>query len=158
MLRFLTSKSLKLHVILMNNAALFFFLLHALNNVADFRFAWQNMIRLSTKTNYEKDALKVLLHEIFWFKVVGQTNPSGLLMNVLKYLLFWFQIRQDIQLFIQSAYSQYTNRLFPRILGIQTVSVRLFSVYPQIHSAYSANTRIEIPFEDLSQSAYSPYT
>ncbi len=58
----------------------------------------------------------------------SQTNPFRLLINVLKYFRYSFRICRDFQLFVHSAYSQYTYRFVPCILSIQTDSFRLFSV------------------------------
>ncbi len=68
----------------------------------------------------------------FCFKWFGQTNPSRLLINILKYFLFLFQIRWDIRLFVHSAYSQYTYRFIPRIPSIRTDSFRVFGECTQI--------------------------
>jgi hypothetical protein len=43
-------------------------------------------------------------------------------------------------------------------LTICTDSFSGFSVYKQIHSAYSAIMHSEIPFKDLPYSEYPPYT
>jgi hypothetical protein len=89
-------------------------------------------------------------------------NPSRLLVNILKYFLFWFWI-----------YQEFDFSCLPDILGIQYCTVytdllRIFSVYEQIHSTYSedrkwftlctylANTHSKIPLEDWLHSAYSP--
>ncbi len=58
-------------------------------------------------------------------------NPSRLLINILKYFWFWFQIRWDIRLFGQSVYSQNTYRSASGILSIQTDSFRIFSEFEQ---------------------------
>ncbi len=71
-------------------------------------------------------------------------NPSRLLINILKYFRFLFQIR-DIRIFVHSAYSQYTYRSVPRILSIRTDTFCVFSVYEQIHSGYSQYTNRFIP-------------
>jgi hypothetical protein len=80
----------------------------------------------------------------FGFKWFGQTNPSRLLINILKYFRFLFWICQYIRLFVHSAYSQYIYRFIPRILSIRTDSFSVFSVYKQIHSAYSQYTNSKI--------------
>jgi hypothetical protein len=76
----------------------------------------------------------------FGFKWFGQSNPSRLLINVLKYFRFWFQIRQDIWLCVRSTFSQCIYRCVLCILRIQTnsfcvflqtYSFRIFSVYKQ---------------------------
>jgi hypothetical protein len=76
----------------------------------------------------------------FGFKWFGQTNPSRLLINILKYFRFLFRIRQDILLFVHSAYSQYTYRFIPCILCVQTDSFRVFSVYRFIWRILSIRT------------------
>jgi hypothetical protein len=81
----------------------------------------------------------------FDFKCFGQTNPSRLLINILRYFRFLFRIRCDIRLFVHSEYSQYMYRFVPRILSIRTDSFRVFSVYKQIHSVYSQYTNRFIP-------------
>ncbi len=85
-----------------------------------------------------------LLKRFFGFKWLGQTNPSRLLINILKYFWFLFRIRRDIRLFVNSAYSQYTYRFILRILRIRTDSFHIFSVYEQIHSTYSQYTKSKI--------------
>jgi hypothetical protein len=66
-----------------------------------------------------------------WF---GQTNPSRLLINILKYFLFRYQIRPDIWLFMHSAYSQFSYRSIPCILSIWTDSFHIFSVHEHWNS------------------------
>ncbi len=84
----------------------------------------------------------------FGFKWFGQTNPSRLLINVLKYFQFWFQIRQDIQLFGHSAYPPCTYRSVPHILSIRTDSFCIFSVYdtfiPFILSIWTGKLHLKI--------------
>ncbi len=77
----------------------------------------------------------------------GQTDPPEHLINVLKYIRFWFQILRDIQLFVHSTYSQYTYSFNSHILSIRTNSFRVLA------DMYSY-----ILLEDIPHSAYSPYT
>ncbi len=105
-----------------------------------------------------KYSLKVHLHDIFiYLKWFGQTNPSTVLVNILKYFLFLFRINKGIQLFMSSTLFLLYVPIRPHIISIRTDSFRVFSVYEQIHSVYSANTHSQITFEDLPYSAYSPY-
>jgi hypothetical protein len=100
----------------------------------------------------------------FGFKWFGQSNLSRLLINVLKYFWFWFQICEifdfssiphilsiridrfciySVYEQIHSVYSQYMNRFILRILSklfLRFISFRVFSVYLQIISAYSQYT------------------
>jgi hypothetical protein len=110
------------------------------------------------------------LHKIFYLNWFGQRNPSRPPINHLKYFLAWFQICRDILLFVHSAYSKYTlfrissvyeqipsaypmhkNRFIPfihricseyvpRVISFHIFSV--FSVYVQIHSAYSVGLKL----------------
>ncbi len=116
-------------------------------------------MKKGSQKSYGLSLKGTLTWDFFCFKWFGQTNPSSLLINILKYFRFLFQIRQDIRLFVHSMYSQYTYRFIPRI-----------SVYEQIHSAYSQYTNRFIPrilsiriarFSSntyLPHSAYSPNT
>jgi hypothetical protein len=97
----------------------------------------------------------------FSFKWVGQTNPSRLLINILKYFRFWFRIRRDIWLFVHSGvYYQYMNRFrfVPCILSIRTDSFRVFSVYEQQNLVRRfISFRVFSVYEQIL-SVYSQYT
>ncbi len=81
----------------------------------------------------------------FRLKWFGRTNPSGLLINLLKYFNFskYFDFSTNLLEYLTlraSMFSQYTYKFILRILCIRTDSFRVFSVYKQILSVYSANT------------------
>jgi hypothetical protein len=76
-----------------------------------------------------------------WF---GQKNPSELLNKHLKYFQFWLRIRQDIQIFVHSAYYQKMEIFLPHIIRIRKFSFRVLSEYGNFHSGYYQYTNSEI--------------
>ncbi len=101
---------------------------------------------------FKRCTLKLHLYQVFYFKAVWPTNPSGLLTNLLRYFQFWFWIRWDI-LFVHSAYSQDPYRFVPH-----SQYTNRFSVHVQFHSTYPVNTHSKNLFKNVPPSAYSLYT
>jgi hypothetical protein len=69
------------------------------------------------------------LKDFFYFKWFLLNKLTWAPDTCPRIFLFWFRIRRGIRLFMHSAYSR-----------IRTDSFRLFSVYEQIHFAYSQYT------------------
>ncbi len=99
---------------------------------------------------------------IFCLNLFGLKNPFWLLINRLKYtrIWFWFQISQDIPLFVPSTLSQFSNRFILCILSINTVSFRIFHEYAQRKSdqRFIFSPCILISVYEPIHSAYSRYT
>ncbi len=83
--------------------------------------------------------LKVHLHEIFWFQLIGQTNLSGLLMSHLKYFRFWFRIRRDIRIFVHTTHSQYAYNFFLRCMRRRTVPKlsKIITIFANSHYTHN---------------------
>jgi hypothetical protein len=129
---------------------------------------WVSTVTLNTRV-IKKHKIRMRFFGLKWF---GRTNPSGLLKTKIFSLLVSNSPRYS------TLHSQYTYRFIPRILRIwtdsfclfslykqvhsaysqfTTDSFRIFSVYELIHSAYSTNTHSKIRLKDIPYSGYSLY-
>jgi hypothetical protein len=94
-----------------------------------------------------------LVWDFFSFNWCGQKSPIKLLINHLKYFLFWFCIRHNIHKKGTFMYSEKMYSFSPCRRWIRKFLFHVFSKVGTIYCEYSANTQFE-SVQKLRMSAY----